>query len=323
MCYQECALYGELVLWLRDRAAELLAGDRDAVEVAVEAQQARLDSLIREWFFTPQEDLYGSAPRDIIWAEQLGEPNPVPPESVEDMFDDDCPVCTFEKERAKAAIEAGEDPGWQWYKDDGGSPLIARYDPDGWDERWADEDLEMAVEPEAETIPPAAPGYSPPETDPRGLDPEAFLEVLRRPWIDPGLQQAAQKLVERCDVPVTGRPTGMQYRRLTLTEAISMLAGIDRQGVNVDELLAQIEAWPYQNVALDWLTEPEMNVAMICQAIEQAEGPDNGEGQARLRHHRDFILSLAGAVSPGARLWLQGWLDAVGQGAFAGPDLPF
>ena len=321
MSYQECALYGELVLWLRDRAAELLAGDGG--EAALEAQQTRLDGLIREWFFAPQEELYGSAPRDIIWAEQLGEANPMPPEAIDEMFDDDCPVCTFERERARAAIQAGEDPGWQWHKDDGGCPLVARYDPDGWDERWKAEDLEMEMEPEAGTILAAAPGYQPPGTGPRGLDPEAFVEVLTRPWIDPGLQQAAQALVERCDVPITGLPGGLRYRRLTLTEAISLLAGMDRQGVDVDALLAQIEAWPYQNVALDWLTEPEMNAAMICQAIELEEGPRDSEGQTRLRHHRDFVLSLAGVVSPGARLWLQGWLEAVGQGAFAGPDLPF
>ena len=33
MAYQECPLYGELVLWLRDQAAELLAGDEGDVEV--------------------------------------------------------------------------------------------------------------------------------------------------------------------------------------------------------------------------------------------------------------------------------------------------
>jgi len=37
---------------------------------------------------------------------------------------------------------------------------------------------------------------------------------------------------------------------------------------------------------------------------------------ARFRHHRDFIPTLARVVHPGARLWLQGWLDAVAHGAF-------
>jgi hypothetical protein len=57
MSVQECALYGDLVLWLRDRAAELLAEAK--ADSTVEAETARLDELIRSWFFTPQEELYG------------------------------------------------------------------------------------------------------------------------------------------------------------------------------------------------------------------------------------------------------------------------
>jgi hypothetical protein len=83
--------------------------------------------------------------------------------------------------------------------------------------------------------------------------------------------------------------------------------------VDVGELLKQVEAWPYQNVALDWLSEPERNVALICQAMETEIPPDDEQEQRRFRHHRDFILTLAGLIPPHARLWLRGWLDAVGQ----------
>jgi hypothetical protein len=51
--------------------------------------------------------------------------------------------------------------------------------------------------------------------------------------------------------------------------------------------------------------------------------PDDLEEQARFRQHRDFVLTLARVVSPGARLWLQGWLEAVAHGAFAPSGLPF
>jgi hypothetical protein len=76
-------------------------------------------------------------------------------------------------------------------------------------------------------------------------------------------------------------------------------------------------------VALDWLSQPEQNAAMMVQAMEQTISPDDeaeadkGHPMARLRHHRDFIFALARVVHPGARLWLQGWLDAVAAGAFA------
>lgn len=322
MVYQECALYGELVLWLRDRAAELLAGDQGSVE----AEQERLDALIGGWFFAPQDELYGCAPRDLIWAEQLGQPNPVDPERLDEFFDDDCSVCQFERARIKAALDEGEEHGWQWHYDDGGFPLIAHYDPEGWDERWAEDDASfeaMHKEEKEEQCPPAAPSYEPPPTHSGQVDPEAFLEILRQPWIDPALHRMAEKLAEHCDVPVPAGRMGPGYRRLTQREALSLLAGLDRQGVEVEALLAQIDAWPYQNIALDWLSEPEQNAALICQALEQESSLDDREGHARLRQHRDFIFVLARVVPPGARLWLQGWLEAVALGAFAAPDLPF
>ncbi len=73
MAYQECALYGNLVRYLWDRCAERLA----ELDPASEAETARawLDDLIRDWFFTPQHDLYGDTRRDVIWREQKGEAN--------------------------------------------------------------------------------------------------------------------------------------------------------------------------------------------------------------------------------------------------------
>lgn len=322
MCHQECALYGDLVLWLRNRTAEMLAGD----PASVEAEQKRLDALIRDWFFAPQAELHGCAPRDIIWAEQLGQPNPIHPEHLNEFFEDDCPVCQFERQRVSAALEEGAEHGWQWFHDDGGFPLIACYDPEGWDERWAEADAvfeAMHEEDQAEQTLPAAPAYEPPPTEPREVDPQGFVEILRQPWIDPALHLAAEKLVERCDVPVVDDQMGLRYRRVNQREALSLLAGLDRQGVDAEALMAQLDAWPYQNVALDWLSDPEQNVALICQALEEGSSPDDHEGQARLRQHRDFIFVLAHMIPPGARLWLQGWLEAVGYGASAPPDLPF
>jgi len=130
MCNQECALYGELVRHLRDRCIERIAeldptGGKDAAK-------AWADQVIRDWFFTPQKDLHGDAPRDVIWREQKGEPNIVPKEHEHEMFFDDCPICQAMKE-----LDLGE---WQWYYDDGGYPLIAEYDPEGWDARWAEDE---------------------------------------------------------------------------------------------------------------------------------------------------------------------------------------
>lgn len=314
MYAQQCALYGDLVLWLRDRAAELLSNDRETS--TVEEEIARLDDLIRDWIFAPQDDMHGLAPRDIIWAEQMGRPNPVPPDQIDDFFFDDCPICQQMKEDLEAGEAEGHDHGWQWYYDDGGYPLIARYDPDGWDEYWAEQEAEFEAweaEQEAST---AAADYAPPPTEAPQLDAETFKEVMRHPWLDPMLHEVAAKLTEHMDVPTPWDRRGRGYRRITRDEALSLVAGLHRQGVNVDALLEQVEAWPYENVALDWLSEPEYNAALICHAMESEIAPDDQAGMTRFRHHRDFIFTLATLMSPGARLWLQGWLDAVAQGAF-------
>jgi hypothetical protein len=55
---------------------------------------------------------------------------------------------------------------------------------------------------------------------------------------------------------------------------------------------------------------------MMVHALEQVISPDDETELTRFRHHRDFIFTLARLVHPGARLWLQGWLDAVTAGAF-------
>ena len=313
MSVQECALYGELVLYLRDRAAELLA-DHDG---DVDAERSRLDAIIRDWFFTPRDELYGCAPRDLIWAEQKGEPNPIHSEHLAEFFEDDCPLCQAMHQEVETAIEAGEEHGWNWHYDDGGCPLIAQYDPEGWDERWAEEDAEFEQwQAEREAQSSAAPAYEPPPIESAQVPPEEFIARARQPWLDPALHHAARGLAARVDCP---EPTllGPRYRRLTYDEALSVAVGLHAQGVDVEALLAQVEAFPYQNVALDWLSQPEENVAMMIHAIEQVIAADDEDEIARFRHHRDFILSLAQVVPPGARLWLQGWLDAVAHGAFA------
>ncbi len=311
--HQTAALYGKLVLWLRDEAARLLAEAEGAS--TTEDEKERLDGLIRSWFFDPQDELHGLAPRDIIWAEHKGEPNPVPADRLDDFFDD-CPICQQMKEDIEAADAEGHDHSWNWYYDDGGYPLIARYDPEGWDERWAEEDAKLeAWKAEQEEPEPPAPDYEPLPIEDLELDPETFMEVIRAPWLDPALHKAATRLTEHLDIPEPGDRWEPGYRRIKQEEALSLVAGLHRQGVEIDALMDQIEAWPYENIALDWLSEPEQNASLICQALDQMP-PDDYASQARFRHHRDFILTLGTLISPSARVWLQGWLDAVVQGAF-------
>jgi len=315
---QESALYGELVLYLRDRAAELLAAEGDDLE----GRRGQLDAIIRNWFFTPQGDLHGCAPRELIWAEQRGEPNPVFPEQLDDFFFDDCPICQDDMEDIRTALEAGEEPGWHWYHDDGGYPLIARYDPEGWDECWAYEEAafgEQSVDPAPETPHhgfPAFEEYAPLPVISDKSTPEQFIARLHQPWIDPILERATRVLTERLDCP---EPTlsGLRYRPVSYEEALSLLIGLYEHGVDVELLVAQVQVFPYENIALDWLSRPDENAAMMVQAMEEEIAPDDKAEMARFRHHRDFVFTLSRVIPPGARLWLQGWLDAVAHGSLA------
>jgi hypothetical protein len=313
---QECALYGELVLYIRDRAADLLAGDHGDAE----EEKERLDDIIHDWFFTPQDDLHGCAPRELIWAEQTGEPNPVYPEHLDEFFVDDCPICQAELEDIRAAYEADVDLGWRWHYDDGGYPLIARYDPEGWEACWAEEEStfeEAAPVEERGTFDDgfsSAPDYTPFPTESGKATPEEFLARLRQPWLDPMLHQAADVLTDRLDCPEESM-FGLRYRRINYEEALSLSIGLHEHGVDVESLLAQIEAFPYTNISLNWLCRPAENAALIIEAMEQDIAPDNEMEMARFQHHRDFVLVLARVIPPGARLWLQGWLDAVAHGA--------
>ncbi|MGD2176267.1 MAG: hypothetical protein PVG71_00435 [Anaerolineae bacterium] len=319
MSIQEAALYGELVLYLRDRLVEMLVGEDGSVKEAEE----RVDTLIREWFFTPQDELHGCAPRDLIWAEQKGVPNPVHPEHLDTFFVDDCLICQAEVEKVKAAIQAGEDPGWHWYYDSGGYPLIARYDPEGWDACWAEEEATFEEwQAHGEELGaldadfPVVADYEPFPVGPTEVPPEEFIARMEQPWLDPALHRAASTLTDRLDCPQPSR-FGFHYRRVTHDESLSLLVGLHEHGVDVEALLAQIQAFPYQNVALDWLSRPEENAALMIEAMEHEIAPGDDEQMAHFRHHRDFILILSQMIPPGARLWLQGWLEAVTHGAFA------
>lgn len=318
MSNQESALYGDLVLRLRDHAAELLADEH----CDVDTERERLDRFIHDWFFTPQDDLHGCAPRELIWAELEGEPNPIDPEHLHDFFVDDCPICQAEFNDIAAALEAGQDPGWDWYYDDGGYPLIARYDPQGWEACWIES--EAASEgwhvnrelPGLDGDSPAAEAYTPCPIEGSAATPEEFVARLRQPWIDPALQDAAQLLTDRLDCP---EPSvfGLRYRRITYEESLSLLVGLYEHGVDVEGLLAQLDAFPYQNIALDWLSRPTENAALVVEAMEHEIPSDDRAEMVRLRHHRDFIFTLARVIPEGARLWLQGWLDAVAHGVLA------
>ncbi|HXW00749.1 MAG TPA: hypothetical protein VEC93_20205 [Anaerolineae bacterium] len=306
MPIQECALYGDLVLYLRDQAAEMLT--KNAPYSNVEEAKQSLDILIRDWFFTPQAELYSSTPREVIWREQLGQGNPIPPEYAHVAFDDDCPIC----QGAIAEIEAGEHhhgPGgrhWTYCPD---SALIDRYDPEGSEARWLEEWL--LLQPQLDpTFPPVeTPVYTPPAASDLEVSLEEFMARLNwREQVDENLKQMADRLLDRLDCP-TGRGfIEPEYRRLNQKEMVTLLKGLQEQGVDLDELVKQVDAWPYQNVALDWLADPERHIYLTIRGMETRLDPAAKEELIRFRQHRDFLFIFCQIMAYSTRSWLQGWL---------------
>jgi len=142
------------------------------------------------------------------------------------------------------------------------------------------------------------------------LDSSMLLSVLQRPGLDPAWYGLAQHLAERGDVSRYDRPRGSAHRRVTQDEALSLTVGLEELGVNIDAPSAQIEAWPNESIALEWLSEPERHAALVEEALETALDPTHESARTRFREQRDFISSLARWMPPGARLWLRGWMEA-------------
>ena len=156
MSIAEAALYGDLVKHLRDVCAQQLA---ELKGVSLAAERAALDEVIRAWFFTPQDDLYGFTPQRVIRNEELGFASSIPRDRLGDMFEDDCPICAEMRAEAEADLAADpeHDHGWSFGLAPDSS-LLDEYDPEGCDERWRIEEERMqanqaARKAETQTLP--------------------------------------------------------------------------------------------------------------------------------------------------------------------------
>lgn len=322
MSMQEAALYGDLVLYLRNKIAQLLVENKS--EADLEAAQQQLDDLIRGWFFSPQEELYGLTPKEVIWREQLNLGNPVPPEVARRVFDENCPICqgVLEESQAEESIRIehqvhspAHQGDWQWHYAPE-TALIDLYDPEGSAARWEQERL--LVQPQLNVAEAAAdtPTYEPPAIEDLEVSPEEFMDQVNwRSQQDDRLAEMAQELVDRLDFPFRYDMFGPKYRRLEIVEGMALFNGLEEQGVDLDELLAQIEAWPYQNVPLDWWADPERNLYLTTRAMETRLDPADKTELIRFRHHRDLLFILCQLIPYNARLWLQGWLEGMALGA--------
>jgi hypothetical protein len=166
MSIAEAALYGDLVRYLRDQWAGQASQFN---ETTVAEETARIDELIKEWFFAPQKELSGLTPRQIIRNEELDRPNVISHDHLEDVFDDDCPICQMMKD------EAFGGDGNEWHF--GLAPdrsLLDDYDPEGYEARWTEEDKKLAEWKKQRGIDP----------DDNDLDIPRQLRVEAREWLE-------------------------------------------------------------------------------------------------------------------------------------------
>jgi len=163
MAGAEAALYGELVKYLCGRWAEEIALAKGG---SIASEQLRIQELVREWFFTPQETLRGLTPRDIIRNEAAGRPNLLGHNhSLEEMAED-CPLCQ--------RLQRGESGAWEFHPPTA-MTLLDLYDPEGREASLAEMAWRQAAREQRATLPEARLWLSQPDVPVR-LAPDRFSD---------------------------------------------------------------------------------------------------------------------------------------------------
>ena len=171
------------------------------------------------------------------------------------------------------------------------------------------------------------PDYDPP---PLGKNRDAdivqlWMRTAYAPWPDLPLERAAQVLSGRIGYsvpqpPLTHESVCLGWVHFGEAEARALAFELHSAGVDIEALLEQIEAFPYDDVSLAWLTEPESCIHMhmgLVEQMDEAEREEYPESAARLRHTAEFIHRLADLIPPHVRIWLRGWSAAYTHVAFA------
>jgi len=171
------------------------------------------------------------------------------------------------------------------------------------------------------------PDYDPPPLRSSG-DPDVvqlWMHAAYEPWPDLPLEQAAQVLSRRIGYsvprpPLTHESVCLGWVHFSEVEARALAFELHAAGVDIEDLLGQIEAFPYDDISLTWLVEPERCIhlhATLAEQMGNEERDEYPESLARLRHTAEFVSRMARLISPHVRIWLRGWAAAYTHVAFA------
>jgi hypothetical protein len=170
------------------------------------------------------------------------------------------------------------------------------------------------------------PDYSPPPLKNRSADVvQLWMQAAYEPWPDLPLERAAKVLSRRIGYSVPRPPLTHESVRLGWVHFSEMAARalafeLHNAGVDIEALLKQIEAFPYDDISLTWLTEPERCThlhATLAEQMDEQERQMHPESLARLRHTAEFIHRIAEVIPPHVRIWLHGWAAAYTHTGFA------
>jgi hypothetical protein len=154
---------------------------------------------------------------------------------------------------------------------------------------------------------------------------QLWMSTAYEPWPDLPMERAAQVLSRSLSYsvpqpPLTYESVSLDWARFSVAEARALVFELHQAGVDVEALLKQIEAFPYDDVSLVWLIEPERCIYMHTTLVEQMKEEErerHPESLARLRHTAEFVRRIATLIPPHVRIWLRGWSAAYVHAAFA------
>jgi hypothetical protein len=183
------------------------------------------------------------------------------------------------------------------------------------------------VEPERLEDAANVPTYDPPPIR-RQQEPDMvqlWMRAAYEPWPDLPLERAAQVLSRHIVYsvprpPLTHESVQLGWDHFSPMEARALAFELHVAGVDIEALLTQIEAFPYGDISLAWLTEPDRCIHLHTSLVEQMEEEERDarpESLARLRHNAEFIYRMAMLISSHVRIWLRGWSAAYTHAAFA------
>lgn len=154
---------------------------------------------------------------------------------------------------------------------------------------------------------------------------QLWMQTAYVPWPDRLLERATKVFASRLvysvpQPPLTYEICQLGWAHINETEAGGLVFELHRAGVDIEALLAQIEAFPYPEISLGWFTEPEhslwLHASLIVRMGEALRTTDPASA-TRLKHNIDFVGRLTDLIPPHVRTWLQGWHAACEHIAFA------